>query len=187
MREPCCDDWLPGMDNLNGLTVFGYTHGVFWTAPPFQFCPWCGTPTEENRRPEPAAAEAGAGVTALDLAELGEHIGKVEVLCIMNTERLDALEDEPDISAMQLIDHERRLDALATRLALLEQVAGYGKPAERNTLMGFPVVETDDLPRGEIVLGDLSAYMQAEEDDTLAPRAGDGYREIAAGERGEDG
>ena len=41
-KKPCCKDWQPNCDKINGAITMNTTHGNPYTGKPFKFCPWCG-------------------------------------------------------------------------------------------------------------------------------------------------
>lgn len=46
MDKPCCPDWEPNIDKLNGpIMMQAARSGFMWQydGPQFRYCPWCGT------------------------------------------------------------------------------------------------------------------------------------------------
>ena len=53
MDKPCCPDWEPNIDKLNGpIMMQAARSGFMWQYDglQFRFCPWCGTQIPEPQR-----------------------------------------------------------------------------------------------------------------------------------------
>jgi len=45
--KDCCENWAKGIVEINGFISIGRVHGMKYEAPPFKFCPWCGSKLED--------------------------------------------------------------------------------------------------------------------------------------------
>lgn len=43
-----CQDWKPGIEEINGFISFAWCHDIGYKGKCFVFCPWCGKKLEKK-------------------------------------------------------------------------------------------------------------------------------------------
>jgi hypothetical protein len=48
MKDCDCQDYIKGIAQINWAISLAWSHGINYSAKPFEYCPWCGKKLEEK-------------------------------------------------------------------------------------------------------------------------------------------